>query len=56
VLGVGCDTSVWIEASDYAVGLGEDLATLFDEGLDCVDELLFVELFFWLAFCCVDCL
>lgn len=50
------DASVRVEAADDAVGFDEDLAGLFDKGADGIDELLFVEFFFWLAFCCVDCL
>jgi hypothetical protein len=43
VLGVGLNTTVWVETADDAVRLGEDLASLFDEGLDLANELLLVE-------------
>ncbi|KAJ6446047.1 vacuolar transporter chaperone 4 [Purpureocillium lavendulum] len=44
VLGLALDAAVGVHAADQAVGLGEDLAALLDEGLDLADELLLVEL------------
>lgn len=55
-LGISSDASVGVETADDAIGFGENLATLFDEGLDGVDKLLFVEVFFGLTLGGVDCL
>lgn len=43
-LGLGRDAAVGVETTERTVALVEDTATLFDEGLDIVDEFLFVEL------------
>lgn len=56
MLGVGGDSSVWVETANSSVALGEDATSLFDEWLDGIDELLLIELFFWLPFGGVDVL
>lgn len=43
VLGGGLDAAVRVEAADDAIGFGQDLAALFDEGLDFLDQGLLVE-------------
>lgn len=43
-LGIGLDVAVRVEAADDAVGLAQDVATLLDEGLHLLDELLLVAL------------
>ena len=45
--GVGGDGSVRIETSDGAVAFLEDAVAFFQHGLDVLDELFLVELFFW---------
>lgn len=56
MLGIGGDATVRVEASDDAVGLGQDLAALLDERTDLLDELVFIALVFGFAFFCVDSL
>lgn len=56
MLGVGGDSSIWVETTDGSVALGEDTTALFDERLDGVDELLLIELFFWLLFSLINVL
>jgi hypothetical protein len=43
-LGGGSDATIGIESPNGAIALLEDAATLFDHGLDILDQLLFVEL------------
>ena len=48
--------AVGIEAAEGAVAFLQDAATLFNEWLDVVDELVFVELLAWGAVSLLDVL
>ncbi|KAL3299839.1 LEA domain-containing protein [Colletotrichum asianum] len=45
VLGIALDSSIRIQSADTAVQFAEDLATLLDERLDILHELLLIKLF-----------
>ena len=44
--GLGGDVAVRVEAADGAVAFLQDAAAFFEEGLDVLDQLFLVELFF----------
>jgi len=56
MLGIGSNSSVRIKSTDDAISLLENLSTLFNERLDCINQLLFVELFLWLSLGDIDSL
>jgi hypothetical protein len=56
VLGIGGNSSIRIKSTDDTISLLEDLSTLFDERLDCINQLLLVELFLWLSLGNIDSL
>jgi hypothetical protein len=43
-LGLSSDAAVGVKATEATIAVVEDAGALFDEGLDVVDKLLFVEL------------
>jgi hypothetical protein len=43
-LGLRGDAAIRVETAEAAVAVVEEAGSLFDEGLDVVDKLLFVEL------------
>ena len=43
-LGLSGDAAVGVETAERAIAVVENAGALFDEGLDVVDKLLFVEL------------
>lgn len=49
LLGVALDTAIGVHTADDTVGLGEDLAAVLDERLDCLDKLFLVTLLLGLA-------
>jgi hypothetical protein len=56
VLGIGGNSSVRIKSTDDTIGLLENLSTLFNKRLDCIDQLLLVEFFLWLSLGDIDSL
>lgn len=55
-LGLCGDAAIGVEGAQGAVAVVEDARTFFDEGLDIVDEFLFVELVAWCAVGLLDVL
>lgn len=49
-LGTSRHLAAWVSTLDHALGLVQDLFGLLEEGLDCVDELCLIALFFWASF------
>ena len=53
---MGGDVAVWVETAEGAVAFLQDATTLFDQRLDVVDELVFVEFLAWGAVGLLDVL